>query len=78
MVSDIDKYVIQKVKERRMADGVSQTTLAYELDVSPGFIGKIESGKYEKKYSVAQLNRLAIIFKCSPKDFLPDRPMNEA
>lgn len=77
MVSEIDRYVIQQVKERRIDKGVSQTTLAYELDVSPGFIGKIESGKYEKKYSVAQLNKLAFIFKCSPKDFLPEKPLKE-
>jgi len=78
MVSAIDKYVIEKVKEKRTELGITQTALAYELDLSPGFIGKIESGKYAKKYNVQQINLLAILFKCSPRDLLPERPLKES
>jgi transcriptional regulator with XRE-family HTH domain len=71
MVSLIDKYVIQKVKEMRVAKGVSQSQLAFELDQSNSFIAKIESGKYGKKYNVHHLNQIALALECSPKDFLP-------
>lgn len=41
------------------------------LDVSFGFIGNIENPKYSAKYNLNHINKLAFIFECSPKDFLP-------
>jgi len=73
-ITQIDQHVINKVREKRKAANISQAALAHMLDVSEGFIGNIESTKYNDKYSVAHLNELAKIFKCSPKDFLPDEP----
>jgi len=72
--SDIDTFVINKVRERRQHKKMSQSELATCLDVSDGFIGMVESSKYPTKYSVEQLNRLAVIFECSIKDFMPDKP----
>jgi transcriptional regulator with XRE-family HTH domain len=72
--SDIEVYVIKKVKEKREALKMSQSELAVQLDLSDGFIGQIESSKYPAKYNLNHLNKLAIIFKCSVKDFLPDEP----
>ena len=69
--SNIEQYVIDKVKEKRIKSGWSQADLAYELDVSVGFIGHIESPKYRAKYSLNHLGELAKIFECSPRDFLP-------
>jgi len=72
MVTEVDKYVIQKVKERRVKKGLSQSQLAFEIGLaSKSFIAMLESGKYGKKYSVAQLNEIAKILECSPRDFLP-------
>lgn len=75
MVLEIDKYVIQKVRERRLEKGLSQSQLAFELDMATGFIASIESGKYEKKYNIHHLNEIAKILECSPKDFLPSKPL---
>jgi len=75
MVTAIDKYIIQKVKEKRTEKGFSQSQLAFELNVATGFIAMIESGKFEKKYNVSHLNEIAKILECSPKDFLPDEPV---
>lgn len=72
--SDIDAYVIQKVKEFREQEKLSQSELATKLDVSNGFIGQVESYNSPTKYSLDQLNKLAVIFKCSLKDFMPDKP----
>lgn len=70
----IDLFVIDKVKEMRQQKGLSQRELAYLLDMSPGFIGDIESGKRFAKYNLKHINKLAEIFECSPKDFLPEKP----
>lgn len=77
MVTAVDKYVIARIKEMRIEQGITQPALANALDLSYGFIGKIESGKYGKKYSVAQLNELATLFGCSPRDFLPEKPLKK-
>jgi transcriptional regulator with XRE-family HTH domain len=69
--SRIELYVIQKVKELREKNGLNQAELAFKLDVSLGFIGQVESSNYPAKYNLNHLNKLAEIFSCSPKDFLP-------
>jgi len=75
MKSKLDLYVINKVKEKRLANGWSQLDLAVEIGVSSGFIGQIESPKYPTKYSIEQINHLAKAFNCSPKDFFPSKPI---
>ena len=72
--TDIEAYVINKVKEKRVEHDLSQSELAVELNVSNGFIGQAESSKSPTKYNLNHLNKLAIIFNCSVKDFLPDKP----
>lgn len=73
--SGIDIYIINVVRERRVIAKISQSELATMLEVSNGFIGQVESSKYPTKYSTDQLNQLAKIFSCSPKDFLPQQPL---
>ena len=75
--SDIEAYVIKKVKEKRESLNITQSELALELDVSDGFIGQVESSKSPSKYNLNHLNKLAIIFKCSVKDFMPDKPFEK-
>lgn len=73
--SKIDLYVIERVKERRVEKNLSQADLAYELGMSVGFIGKVESPKYPTHYNLKHLNDLAKILKCSPQDFLPKKAL---
>lgn len=75
MVAKIDKYIIQKVKEKRLEKGITQYQLAYELEIPRSFISMAESGKYGKKYSTTQLNEIAKVLNCSIKDFFPDKPL---
>ena len=74
MTTNIEQFVIDKVKQKRIEAGWSQADLATHLDVTNGFIGKVESPKHEAKYNLNHINTLAIIFKCSPSDFLPTQP----
>ena len=75
MKSKIDLYVIERVKEKRIEKNLSQADLAYELEMSVGFIGMVESPKYTTHYNLKHLNDLAKILKCSPQDFLPKKPL---
>ncbi|MEO5995437.1 MAG: helix-turn-helix transcriptional regulator [Chitinophagaceae bacterium] len=74
-ISNIEQYVIDKVRERRIKMKLSQAELAYKLEVSEGFIGNIESLNYRAKYNLNHLNELAKIFNCSPREFLPKKPL---
>ncbi|WP_113663188.1 helix-turn-helix domain-containing protein [Pedobacter nanyangensis] len=75
--SEFDLLVIENVKRLRIELKISQAVLAVKLGVSDAFVGQIESPKSRSKYSIEQLNRLANIFKCSPRDFLPEKPIED-
>lgn len=75
MKSKIDQFVINRVKEKRLEKNISQADLANELDMSVGFIGKVESNKYPSHYNLRHINLLAKILNCSPQDFLPKKPI---
>lgn len=71
----IEMYIIDKVRAMREKAGISQKELSLQLDFSEGFVGHIENPKRRDKYNVRHINKLAKIFKCSPRDFLPDKPL---
>ncbi len=75
LLSSIEQYVVDVVRAKRLEKGWSQKELAYQLDVSIGFIGDIENPKYRAKFNLNHINELAKIFECSPKDFLPEDPL---
>ena len=75
VIDEIDKYVIAKVKEKRTERGISQSKLAFELGVSNSFIGMVESSRFQHKYSISQLNQIAFLLDCSPRDFLPEKAL---
>lgn len=71
MKSEIDWFVINKIKEKRKELNISQRGMAEILDCSAGFIGQVESQKCGIKYSVHQVYLIAKEFECSPSDFFP-------
>lgn len=75
--SDIDQYVIDRVKEIRISREISQEGIAAMLDMSRGFIGQIESKNHPAKYNLVHLNKLAIELGCSIKDFFPEKPIGK-
>ena len=70
--SDIELFVISKVKEKRLELNMSQEDVASILDTARGFIGQVESHKYPAKYNLNHLYQLAKEFGCSMKDFFPE------
>lgn len=73
--SKIDLFIIEEVKKKRAEINLQQDDIAIHLNVSPGFISHIESPHQRAKYNTAHLNELAKLFKCSPKDFWPEKPL---
>ena len=72
-LTPLEQYVIDRVREMRIVKDMSVRDLAHEMDMSFGFIGNIENPKHRAKYKLEHLNKLAEIFDCSPKDFLPEK-----
>lgn len=75
MLSDIELYIIQRVKELREKNGLTQMELSLRLGKGVGFIGDIEAPSKKAKYNIKHLNDIAKIFKCSPRDFWPEKPL---
>lgn len=71
----IDWYIITRVREMRTDANLGQEDVALHLEVSTGYIGHIESPNFTAKYTTVQINELAKLFKCSPKDFMPEKPL---
>ena len=75
--SEIELFAINKAKKLREEANLSQSELAFKLGVSNGFIGQVESIKFPSKYNLDHIDKLALIFNCSPKEFLPELPVNK-
>lgn len=72
MKTTIDKYITQKVIEKREKAGITQEELSHMLGLATGstFVSQTENtGK--GKYNIYHLNELAKIFDCDIADFLP-------
>lgn len=72
-ISAIDQFVIDKVREMRIELGYSQKELSSLLDMAISFVGNVESPNKRDKYNLTHLNKIAEVFACSPKDFLPEK-----
>jgi len=75
LLTPIEQHVVDVVKSKRQQKGWSQKELAYELNLSIGYIGDIESSKERAKFNLKHINELAKVFEWSPKDFLPEKPL---
>lgn len=71
MKSDIDRYVIDKVRAKRKEQNVSQRGIAFTIGRSASFVGQVESTNYDTKYTIHQLYLIAQDLDCSPAEFFP-------
>lgn len=71
MLTPIEQFVIEKVRQLRNQKNISQAELAFSIGVSVGFIGKVESLKYNTKYNLNHLNSIAKTLNISPQELLP-------
>ena len=75
VISEIDLYLINKVREIRVPLDLSQVKLSILMGLAEGAVGKIENPKERAKYNIRHLNLLAKALKCSPKDLMPEKPL---
>lgn len=71
----IEKFVIEIAKKKRLERGITQKELAFGLEKSLSFIGDIENPNRRAKFNLNHINELAKFFECSPRDFLPGKPL---
>ncbi|MEO8236237.1 MAG: helix-turn-helix transcriptional regulator [Flavobacterium sp.] len=71
----IERYVISKVKEIRESKKITQEDLSLSIGKNIGFISQIEAPSKKAKYNIVHLNLIAKALNCSPKDFLPEKPL---
>jgi len=69
--SKFELEIVDLVRLKRNENKLTQENIASCLNVTPGYIGQIESRTEPSMYTHDQLNILAIEMECSPKDFYP-------
>ncbi len=74
-MTEIEKYIIEKIKTMRKEHGFSQLELSQKLDMNDSFISHVEATSKRAKYNINHLNEIAKIFNCSPKEFWPDKAL---
>jgi transcriptional regulator with XRE-family HTH domain len=74
-LTKIEAHIIKKVKDLRIEAGLSQIVLSQKLGMSDSFVGHVETPKRRAKYNINHINSLAKVFKCSPKDFWPEKAL---
>lgn len=74
-VTQIEQFIIDKIREIRFKKGFSQADIENEAGFANGFIGKVESRNQRAKYNFNHINKIAKVLKCSPRDFLPEKPL---
>lgn len=69
--TEIEQYVIKRVKETRIEKGISQAKLAHLIDLSVGFVGNVENPKHIAKWNLNHLEKIAKVLGVSMREFLP-------
>lgn len=72
--SEIEQFVIDKIREIRLLKNISQRQLSISMGLSGKFVGNVESTKTSEKYNINHINKIAEILECSIKDFFPETP----
>lgn len=76
VISELDLYLINKVREMRDDKDLSQNELSVLMHLADGAVGKIENPKERAKYNIRHINLLAKAFNCSPREFLPEKALS--
>jgi len=71
-LTEIEQYVIERVKEHRISKGLSQDKLSVMMGLNEKFVTKVENPNRIEKYNINHLNKIAEILDCSIQDFFPN------
>lgn len=73
----VEFEIVKLVRNKRTISKLSQAKIAEVLMVTAGYIGQVEMQSTSSMYSYDQLNQLAKFFECSPKDFMPEKALED-
>lgn len=73
--TEIDLYVIDRIRFIRIEQKLSQADLAYCIGVSKSFIANVENPRYRAKYNLSHLNEIAKVLNCPIAALLPTQPL---
>jgi len=73
LATDIEQHIINSIRKKRLELNITQLELSQRLEMNDSFISHVEAKSRRAKYNLNHLNAIAKIFKCSPKDFWPER-----
>ena len=73
--TEIEQYIIDRVKEIRIPKNISQAKLAHLMDISTSFVGNFENPKHTAKWNLNHLNRISTERDVPFKDFFPEKEM---
>jgi len=71
-LTEIEQYVIDRVREKRIQAGLTQAVLSVAIDLNPKFVGNVERLNTDDKYNINHLKKIAEVLGCSIKDFFPE------
>lgn len=72
ITSELDFYIMEKIRELRIRAGLDQVDLAHRIGVSEGYLGNIENPKHPAKANMRMLARIALALELqSYYDFFP-------
>jgi transcriptional regulator with XRE-family HTH domain len=71
--SKFELEIVDLVRQKRRENKLTQENIATILNVTPGYIGQIESKNEPSMYTHDQLNVLAMEMECSPREFYPGK-----
>lgn len=74
-ITKFHREITLLILTKRRTKSISQEDIAAYLNVDPSFIANIE--RYEKKYNLDHINRLAKLFDCSPRELIPAKYIDE-
>jgi transcriptional regulator with XRE-family HTH domain len=73
-ISQLDWYIINRVKQLRKEKGISQSELSVRMGFSEKLVGSIENPTLKARYNISHLNLLAKALDCSIHELLPSSP----
>lgn len=71
----IDQFIIDKVKEIREKQDISQEKLSVGAGYYKTLVANVERPERPEKYNIYHLNGFAKFLRCSIKEFFPDEPL---
>lgn len=78
IISEIDLYVIDKVRECRGKNipYISQVELSQRMGYADGYVGKVENYSSNARYNIRKLNLVAKALNlASPQEILPEKTL---